>query len=464
MRLIRLVQQLGLLFLFAAFAATAAAQDRSRLKAIAEQHNAALVPGYNLLINKAYVKPAFDTQLFDQLWQSWEPQLRAKAEAATAEQRRQMAYDRYGLTPTPEGGRDTPLQYALDDRGGWAINCFACHGGKVAGRVIPGAPNTLFAMETLAEDVAKTRLLQRKFSLRDLASRSFPLGGNVGTTNAVMFGVILEAVRDEDLNIVYDRPFPELVHHDMDAPAWWLMKKKQQLYADGLAERDHRALMQFLMTPENSGETIRGWEDDYRQIYDWILTLQPPKYPFAIDQDLAKQGRTLFNNNCAECHGTYGSKPTYPNRIVAIDELGTDRVRLDALTPEHRRGYQKNWFSHYGKKKVLIEPQGYVAPPLDGIWASAPYFHNGSVPTLWHVLHPEQRPKVWRRSIDGYDQSRVGLEIATFDRVPETASSSAEKRWYFNTKGFGKSAAGHEFPNVLSPAEKLAVLEYLKSL
>ncbi len=96
-----------------------------------------------------------------------------------------MAFDRYGLTNAPgrEGGM--PLQYTNDGKGGWSINCFACHGGKVAGQVIPGAPNTLFAMETLAEDVRATRRKLGQFSLRDLAAGIFPQGNNVGTTNAV---------------------------------------------------------------------------------------------------------------------------------------------------------------------------------------------------------------------------------------------------------------------------------------
>jgi len=105
-----------------------------------------------------------------------------------------------------------------------------------------------------------------------------------------------------------------------------------------------------------------------------------------------------------------------------------------------------------------------VAPPLDGVWATAPYFHNGSVPTLWHVLHPDDRPAVWRRSEDGYDQSRVGLEITAHDSVPPSAKSPAERRQFFNAGDFGKSAAGHRFPDALNEEERRAVLEYLKTL
>jgi hypothetical protein len=152
--------------------------------------------------------------------------------------------------------------------------------------------------------------------------------------------------------------------------------------------------------------------------------------------------------------------------MVPIETIGTDRARYDALSAAHRRGYGESWFGHFGKQKTIESPAGYVAPPLDGIWASAPYFHNGSVPTLWHVLHVSQRPAIWRRtSIAGYDEQRVGLVVETLDKLPDAAANDQRlRREYFQTKAFGKSAAGHEFVEELSEEEKTAVLEYLKTL
>ena len=120
--------------------------------------------------------------------------------------------------------------------------------------------------------------------------------------------------------------------------------------------------------------------------------------------------------------------------------------------------------SHYGKDKVIVDPGGYVPPPLDGIWASAPYFHNGSVPTLWHVLHPEKRPAVWKRTENGYDRKKIGLEVKTLESLPETVKRNDERRRYFDTSIKGKNAGGHLFPDELSEDEKQAVLEYLKTL
>lgn len=420
--------------------------------------------GYEILTAKAYLPADFDQEVFDNLWQTWEEPLRSTAENASPDERRRMAFSRYGLTSAPGDTSGKPQQYVVDAEGNWTMNCLACHQGKVAGRVTPGAPNSLFALQTLAEDVRNTKLRMHKQLVRmDVASAIFPLGTTNGTTNAVMFGMALMAHRDAQLNIVPGLP-PPMTHHDHDAPAWWHFKKKTRLYSDGFAVKGHRPLMQFMLIPENGPEKFREWEDDFREIFAWLESLEAPAYPLAIDRTLAGQGEAIFNHVCADCHGTYGAEEAYPNKIVAIEELGTDPVRLGALSPEHRQAYGQSWFGHFGEHEAIGNPGGYVAPPLDGVWASAPYFHNGSVPTLWHVLHPDQRPKVWLRSEDGYDEQKVGLEMVAFDNLPESVTIGSERRRYFDTRKFGKSAAGHTFPDVLDEAEKRAVLEYLKTL
>ena len=122
------------------------------------------------------------------------------------------------------------------------------------------------------------------------------------------------------------------------------------------------------------------------------------------------------------------------------------------------------WLSRYCKDKVVLKPSGYLAPPLDGIWATGPYLHNGSVPTLWHLLHPKERPAVWSRTSESFDHERIGIDIETFDTVPASVKSERSRRRYFDTSRPGKSAAGHLFPDKLTEAEKRAVLEFLKTL
>ncbi|MEZ6115955.1 MAG: hypothetical protein R3C28_05205 [Pirellulaceae bacterium] len=116
------------------------------------------------------------------------------------------------------------------------------------------------------------------------------------------------------------------------------------------------------------------------------------------------------------------------------------------------------------KRKWIANPSGYVAPPLDGIWASAPYLHNGSVPTLWHLLHPSERPAVWKRTTQQYDPIRVGLPVDAWDQLPADVTDAAVKRTYFDTSRFGMRSSGHDYPNQLDEQEKREVLEYLKTL
>lgn len=420
--------------------------------------------GYRLLLEKAYVPAYFDQETFDNVWQAWPAALRAEAEKSSASERRQMAYQRYGLTERPGESDNKPLQFVVDSNGTWTPNCFTCHGGEVNGEAYAGSPNSNYALQTLIQETRLTKIrMGKSMATIDLGALVMPLGTTVGTTNAVIFGVALAADRDNDLNLIRNSKRPEFLHHDMDAPPWWHFRKKEFLYLDGFAPKDHRPLMQFALDPSNGPEKFREWEDEFRDIYAYLESLEPPRYPFSIDQALAARGRLSFERVCAECHGTYGAEESYPHHIVPIDEIGTDRARFEALTDHDRASYAHNWFSNYGEHPVVISPGGYMAPPLDGVWASAPYFHNGSVPTLWHVLRPDERPTVWKKDGRAFDRVRVGPKIASYQEAP-SVRGAAERRRIFDTRKFGKSAAGHDYPNQLSDDEKIAVLEYLKTL
>lgn len=421
--------------------------------------------GYRNLLDHAYLPPDFDQEDWDKLWTSWEKPAREKYEKASPTERHAMMLERYGFQDVPGEKRDLPLQYTPDGKGGWVMNCFTCHGGKVNGVTIPGLPNTHIALQTLIDDVRNVKLRSKEqLTHMDVGSVMVPLGTTRGTTNAVIFGVALATFRDYDLNYKPTAKPPHMLHHDMDAPPWWNVKKKSHLYADGFAPRSHRSLMQFLMVPANGPKQFAEFEPDFKKIYDYILSLEAPKYPWAIDKDLAAKGEVVFNKNCSECHGTYGKDSDYPNVNVPLDVIGTDRVRYDSLGRPGFEFYEHSWFNRTSTDKVNMTPEGYVAPPLDGIWATAPYLHNGSVPTLWHLLHSKDRPVVWKRTEDGYDQKKTGLEIETFEAVPSSVRSPVERRYYFDTTQNGKSAAGHTFPDKLSEEERTQLLEYLKTL
>jgi len=415
--------------------------------------------GYRFLVDTPVLAPDFDQADFDAIWQVWPEPLRRRAALASPSERRAMAFRLYGLTPRPDDPT-RPLQYVVDDQGRWTMNCFACHGGALRGGIVPGLANQLYALEMLTEDMRRIKQRNRKpMGRMELGATMVPLGTTRGTTNAVIFGITLLHGRDKDLNLRFRLKPPRLHHHDMDAPPWWHLKRRKTLYIDGYIEKSHRVLMTFLLIPTNSPDRFRALENNFKEVYRYIESIEAPKYPWPIDEPRAAKGARVYSRSCRRCHGL---GEDYPEKRIDIDEIGTDPERLVALTPAQRTAHARSWLGHYSKRSVSPDPQGYVAPPLDGIWASAPYFHNGSVPTLWHLLRPEQRPRVWRRrGGKGYDQQRVGLSVEVLDAVPKV--NARERREYFDTTSHSKSAAGHRFPDELTEPQKRALLEFLKT-
>lgn len=329
------------------------------------------------------------------------------------------------------------------------------------------------------------------------------------------------------------------------------------------------------------GKPYRDRIEQYDQDLEaFFLSLKSPAYPGAIDEALARQGAILFhsknlwaipanatkakpaggNGSCASCHGAYS--PRYVNdpaylespelegiaaHIATLDVINTDRKRSDMLTPTLRNlwdttywGYNegapgyvapedKNLFTEMaddnsplraagscGWEKGII---GYQAPPLYGTWATAPYFHNGSVPTIEAVLDSSKRTPLWRRQlrtdgpVTGFDQRLdsaydfaalgwkhdaltcqdiPGTEQMNCSPVPGDADGKSaaqiatdvlaglgwpglvtfndpekgaiDKRLVYDTRIVGNGNSGHEFTDALTDQERAAVLEYLKTL
>lgn len=120
----------------------------------------------------------------------------------------------------------------------------------------------------------------------------------------------------------------------------------------------------------------------------------------------------------------------------------------------------------FGKKARLEATDGYVAQPLTGIWATAPYFHNGSVPTLEAVLDSSKRPGFWRRSFSSsdYDPRAVGWRFRARSQGKASVADARERALLYDTTLPGYSNAGHTFGDDLDAGERRAVLEYLKTL
>lgn len=187
---------------------------------------------------------------------------------------------------------------------------------------------------------------------------------------------------------------------------------------------------------------------------------RPQKFPGRVNYAMAKTGREVFMARCSTCHGTYSEDPvdprlvSYPNRKLSIAKIGTDPNRGTGIDPKLIEEIRKS----YGQHLDLHLEGGYVAPVLTGVWQSAPYLHNGSVPTLWHLMHPKERPAEFRSGGHALDFDKVGVAY------PEGYVPYAEPS-VFKTSDPGHSNTGHEFPFAgLSEDAKAQLLEYLKTL
>jgi mono/diheme cytochrome c family protein len=414
--------------------------------------------GLEALTSTGYLKPAWSSVAYRNTAQFWGPDapdpLKEPERYASAFNRR------YGLAPAPYPNDGLPmgLRRANGPDGskvGLAIDCLACHGGSIGGTSYVGLGNTQLDITTLFHELMKADGKKPPFS-------PFVINSSRGTVNAGMFSVVLLSLRNPDLSF---RKFPLALGAnipELDVPAWWLLGKKTTMYYDGRTDaRSVRTNMQFMLGEKTLAE-FKQLEPAYRDIQAYFKSLKPPGYPFPIDRVRADRGKVVFNKTCAKCHGTYGEDGQYPNRIVELDEIGTDPARARGISPRFVAHYNSTWF---GEDFPVDEAMtGYQAPPLDGVWATAPYLHNGSVPTLTTLLKSADRPSKFYRpastDFDQYDPVNLGWKF----EIPREGSELDKSKSLFDSGRFGLGNAGHTFGDKLSNEERSEVIEYLKTL
>jgi hypothetical protein len=202
-----------------------------------------------------------------------------------------------------------------------------------------------------------------------------------------------------------------------------------------------------LVNVENAGRTTA-----------FTQQLPPTPYPFDVDEAAATRGRQLYRQHCAACHAVgsdriFTNSGTDPNRA----RLWTD-LAMSALRDQAREAcVSTDPRCHVADEDIVRRTLGYPAPPLDGLWARAPYLHNGSVPTLEHLLSG-RRPKRFYRGNVAYDEKRLGF-------VYDDATVGV----LFDTSKDGLSNAGHDTADFNGRIEwkgrRLSdLIEYLKTL
>ncbi len=372
----------------------------------------------------------------------------------------------YGLNPAPYPNEGLPMGLRWSrkpdgTRTGIQVDCMACHGGSIGGQSYVGLPNTQVDYDLLFKDLFRA-------DGRRVPLVPFVISTARGTTNAGMMSVVLLSVRNPDLSM---RRFPLLLGAnlpELDAPAWWGLKHKKTMYQDGRTPAASvRANMQFLLG-EKTLEQFKALEPTFRDIQAYLLSLEPPKYPFPIDASRADRGKTVFETSCARCHGTYGEERSYPSKIVPLDAIGTDPARSLGISDRSVEHYNATWFGE--QHPVSTERRGYQAPPLDGVWATAPYLHNGSVPTLDALLKSSTRPARFMRpestGFEQYDRERVGwkFQVVSDADLEGRKRSRREAHFIYDTSRYGLGNQGHTFGDKLTDDERKDVIEYLKTL
>jgi mono/diheme cytochrome c family protein len=241
------------------------------------------------------------------------------------------------------------------------------------------------------------------------------------------------------------------------------------------------------------------------QLEEKFKLLQAPKWPAdwrAIDPQLAARGELLYKQECASCHAVPPAPKlaanAYGRELVAVAIVPVDDVRTSdlaakrflerfadtgplaketrdqtnapgfavlaaavrrvmtaefkrlALTPAEQLAYRDH--REIGGPPAHLAKPHYKSRSLEGIWATAPFLHNGSVPTLYDLLlPPSERPTIFKVGSKELDLERVGLRS---DVGLET----------FDTSIRGNSNQGHSYGSKLSKDDRLLLLEYLKTL
>ena len=223
--------------------------------------------------------------------------------------------------------------------------------------------------------------------------------------------------------------------------------------------------------------------------------LKPPQWPEdlfgKIDQDSAARGKAHFKEHCLKCHATPEGKDMFKDELFETKDTGTDPFRARMFAQELpistdrpkvvafskaigdtmeiilQKSLDDHNVSKEDREKFAKGPGGelvkvnwrgpgkYAARPLNGIWATGPFLHNGSVPTIDDLLKPaKDRLPVFYVGNREFDPVKLGY-VST---PPEGTVNN------FDTGTDGNRNTGHEYGIKLSDAERKDLLEYLKSL
>jgi hypothetical protein len=359
-----------------------------------------------------------------------------------------------------------------------APNCMQCHAQVFEGKLVMGLGNSTVDFThgekldpknaAAAENLLK-KMDPKKYEAAEPFLRVVKcIGGQLhtevrGVNTADRLAALLASHRDPRTFRWSDDPMltisPEVI--PTDVPAWWMLKKKNAMFYNGFGRGDFgRFLMASNLLTVNDTAESRDVDSHFNDVLAYINSIQPPSYPNPVNKNLVRQGGILFVQYCSKCHGSYGGEGKYPNLLIPESEIQTDSLLYKSNYQSYQfvEWFNNSWFAQ-GDHPARLEPfNGYIAPPLDGIWITAPYLHNGSVPDLETLLNSRERPVYWSRDFDNpaYDYDKLGWKY----RV----ESAPRGTMVYNTTLRGYGNYGHRYGDKLTNHERKAIIEYLKTL
>lgn len=203
-----------------------------------------------------------------------------------------------------------------------------------------------------------------------------------------------------------------------------------------------------------------------------------------INTDLARKGKDIFKTKCLSCHDPQFQNSSTASAYYQYLDVGTDDAYFkgqiekldgkdlftDVLTPFMSKAKAAaatnegiDDLQSYERDRLPVvwkTPDGnkFAAKPLMGAWATPPFLHNGSVPTMWDLLQTAaNRPKQFHIGGFVYDANKLGYveDISLPDGSDLVVSCPS------GCKGNGNQ--GHEFGTDLSDDDKWALIEFMKS-
>jgi hypothetical protein len=367
----------------------------------------------------------------------------------------------------------------------FTMACAACHSSQLFGKTVfglsnrfPGANFALDLIKRITENTSSDEFAYAgsafpdEVSAFDESAQALELTGvkkpmAYGLDSSISNVVLSFANRANQSTPKLLRAHLSSSYADSKPPVWWNVKYKDKFLADGAVTAGNPVLMFLLWN-----EVIRGSDLDVfanwlsqnqaalQDMTDAVNSIEAPPisdfFPAAnIDLNSAKRGQALFNQNCAHCHGTYEKAWDAQSTLLFTDAgiLQTTKVNygptqvVDVGTDPNRATLGQdltvtNTLDLAKANGLVVTPQkGYVPPPLVGIWARWPYFHNNSAPSLCAVLtRASDRPQTYVAGDPIDPATDFDFACNGYPMSPPSGWGNRE----FDTGRPGQSNSGHD--------------------